>query len=144
MEMQNILRAPIDADGCELTAKSPLRVKLPIHSARRMSAFASYRPESAIRLPAKLDYGCLAPIAVGPGQGRGPQKQTPCRRDAFVLPWLQTGWYVERLRAARVAVVPVVWVMNSETRVLALRPLDLDAIQPGTGGSNSSTGSGPV
>jgi hypothetical protein len=40
--------------------------------------------------------------------------------------------------------VPVALVMNSKTGVLALRPLDLDAIQPGTGGSNSSTGSDPV
>jgi hypothetical protein len=143
--MQNILRAPIDADGCELTAKSPLRVKLcrftlpvecPLSLPIARKVPFGFRPNPS--------HGCLAPIAIGPGQGRGPQKQTPCRRDAFGLPWLETGWYVERLMAARVAVVPVASVMNSETGVLALRPLDLDAIQPGTGGSNSSTGSGPV
>jgi hypothetical protein len=52
----------------------------------------------------------------------------------LVRPPIKSNSYVERLRAARVAVVPVALVMNFETGVLALRPLDLDAIQPGTGG----------
>jgi hypothetical protein len=34
---------------------------MPIHSARRMSAFASYRPESAIPLSARSGRGSFAP-----------------------------------------------------------------------------------
>jgi hypothetical protein len=110
---------------------------MPIDSARRMSAFASYHPETAIPLPANLGHGRFAPIPVIQGNSSSTQKRT------FLLKAL--GNSVPLLDARAISHLTRRWQLVTRTADLELRRTTAtNSCTAAATASGSARGSSPL